>query len=540
MRHTALSGPPYNLSAPPRSKVQYLRMDVTRGRRRTVDEAEADRAVTAALRARGGVATRADIVVATGLPEMAVERSLERLLDRYDSSVGVREGGVLVYRFRRFRPRPERRRLLGAFIRGVASAARGVVRAGRVTFRALLAVQLLLYAIAALLPITIVVGVVVGIGILILGIFAALSEGGDASILQILFEPVLLAIVLGVCILAGIVWTFKKKYALLLALVGRDRDGQGGIAGFIKQVNDFATGPLRPHRRDEWVDRTRRISLGDEKIVLARIRAREAKLRAGDLVDWLGIDLDEADRQATRIAVEYGGDPTAADVEVVEFTFPSLLPSAAADGDAAATLEAALSETRHERGPASLVLTGNTRGEDGFISVLALLNLVAGGIGWYYLAPWRDTTDAPVALRELAYFAGAVIPIGFSLLLSGLFALRVPVYLVRRALARRRAAAASVHDTVVDHCLERGDVALDLDALDAARPLTRRVAVGLGGAFEVTTDDAGAPGKTVWRFRRLAAELAPRRRTPAPASERPPTASTTRRRKGRASAGRRS
>ena len=293
-------------------------------------------------------------------------------------------------------------------------------------------------------------------------------------------------------------YAVKVKYDLILALAGRDVEGAGGLAGFIKQVNDFATGPLSNAASRGWADGTRRVSLEDEQVVLARVRGQGGVLRAGDLVRWLGLDLDEADRQATRICVEYGGTPGAAGPEVLEFAFPSLLPTASRPVPVA-------DRTRHEQGVDRPVLTGNTPKQDLFIAGLGLLNLVAGAAGLYEVTgiEVQSPEDAWVRLG-LSVVAGW-LPVGCSGLMLGMYLARVPVHVVRAWWSGRARVARDVVSSVIAHCVMAGGRPLDLDKLGAPRDVTRRVAVSLGGTFDL--DSSTDPPRTVWRFPRLAAEL---------------------------------
>jgi hypothetical protein len=468
-------------------------------RRRTVEDRAADREVARALRRAGGAVTVADVVVSAALPEKVVERSLERLLDTHDGTVGVAKGGALIYRFRLgpfgLRVRRERRVLLRAAIRALATVTTGAVTATRAAFRALLAIQLLVYLMLILAPVSVVIGAVVGVVLAIFLVIVAVSEGG--GVLELLFNPYVAGVFLAGCVLYGIYRVFKAKVHWLMAIAGRDERGEKGLAGFISQVNDFALGPEQPPGVRERIDRAWAVSQADERIVLARVRRREGLLRAGDLVAWLGLDLEEADRQATRICVEYNGEPTAVpDVEVVEFEMKGLL--ATAGGDAAED-----GETTHERGAPLPRLTANTGREDAVIAGFAVLNGAAGAVGWQLLSGRGD------GWWTAASIAGGALPLGFAALLFALLLARVPPFLVRRALARRRRLAAALHDAIVAHCRSRREAPLDLDALareHAATPArVREVALRLGGAFDL--DAADDPGKTVWRFRRLAREL---------------------------------
>lgn len=469
-------------------------------RRRSVEDRAADREVARVLRRREGAVTVADVVVDSALPEKTVERSLERLLDANDGSVGVAKGGTLIYRFRLgpfgLRPRRERRVLLRAAVRATAAAATGVSTALRTTFRVVLAVQLLTYLMLILAPVSLVVGAVIGVVLAVVLFVTALFSDGGLDMLQLLFDPYAIGIFLAGCVIYGIYRVFKAKFHWLMAVAGKDERGKPGLSGFISQVNDFALGPEKPPRLHERIDRAWAVSQADERIVLARVRQQKGLLRAGDLVAWLGLDLDQAERQATRICVEYDGEPSALpEVEVVEFELKNLLATTGNVDDKD-------DGTAHERGVPVPRLTANTPGEDAVIATFALFNAGAGAAGWHFF----PTIHAGWA--HAASIAGGALPLGFSLLLLGLVVLRAPTFLVTRAVRARRRLLAALHAAIVEHCRKHREEALDLETLAREHGTTpqrvRRVALGLGGAFDL---DAPDPTKTVWRFRRLAREL---------------------------------
>jgi len=335
-------------------------------------------------------------------------------------------------------------------------------------------------------------------------------------------------IVLAVAAIGGTIWVFKRKAELLLRLVGvRQLDATaGGLQGLIANVSGFAVGPPRPARRHERLDRTWTISQADERRVLARIRARGGRLRAGDLVAWLGFSLDQADSQASRLSVEYGGDPTplpdrdgdgavdadagADELAVLEFRFPSLMDTAAEGAIKGAGL--AREETRFERAEPPPRFTGNLRRVDLFIALFALANLAGGLVGHGLLGDDRDDGF----WWWLAWLGGAAMPIGFSALIFLLPLLRAPVHLVVRVRALVARARGLMVTAMVGHARAHGAGAVRLEALGAALPeepgLPRpspeelhAVALELGGEFDLP--DGAEPDRTVWRFRRLAAEL---------------------------------
>ena len=94
--------------------------------------AQADEAMTRALRGKEGRLTRADAITVSGLPSHLVDDSLERLLKRYRSRLEVTDEGELLYSFdpslaRRDEPTlAERARAVG----------RALTRAGMWVFKA--------------------------------------------------------------------------------------------------------------------------------------------------------------------------------------------------------------------------------------------------------------------------------------------------------------------------------------------------------------------------------------------------------------------
>jgi len=372
----------------------------------------------------------------------------------------------------------------------------------RVAFQIVLALQLLVYSFIATLPIAVVVGVVVGVAALICAIFS--KDGAD--ILLLLTNPYVAAVVLSLFVLGGIGWVISKEYEVVMGVFsGRDRGKTGergqALVSVVSCVNDFAVGPRTAVSPDERTNRTVRISLADERLVLARVRAAGGRLRSGDLVRWLGLDLDEADRQATRLAVEHDGSPETMNLEVIEFQFTGLL-----DGTAGHDPKG---QTRFERGERAPVHTGNRATQDLVIAAFALVNLGAGTLAVHACAGH----DSHPILWSAAGILGGRVPIYFSIFLLGFWAARWPLTWLRAALAGRRAIRARILQKIVAHCAAHGDHPLDLDD-DRERDLART----LGGSANVA-DDADPP-RLVWRFDRLAAELEPA--TDAPAQLRAP------------------
>jgi hypothetical protein len=472
--------------------------------REVSDRAAAD-LLLRALGERGGEATGADLEVATGLGHDKVERTMSDLLDRYESRLAVAKGGALVYRFdsssrRGFKLRPERRAALHAFLAAVAAVTRTVTTSARVAFQVVLAVQLLVYTFVATLPIAVVVGAVAGVAMLVCAIFT--DKDGIDFAFTVLMNPYIGLIVLTLFVLGGIGWVISKEYEVVMDVFSGRRDGKvpkrgQALVAVVSCVNDFAVGPATSRAPDERTDRTMRISLADERLVLARVRAAGGRLRSGDLVRWLGLDLDEADRQSTRLAVEHDGTPETTNLEVIEFQFPRLLEGSAGHDPKGKTL--------FERGETAPAHTGNEAMQDVLIAGFALVNLGAGYLGLRAFAGH----DTHRFLWGLAAFFGGTLPIYFALFLLGFWVARWPLTALRAHLARRRAARGELLRRIVAHCAEHGGKPLDLGKLEEERPLVH----SLGGSADVAED--ADPPREVWRFDRLVAELEPVREKPA-------------------------
>jgi hypothetical protein len=470
-------------------------MTAERAQLREVAEADADALLLGALRQRNGTATGADLEVATGLAHSTVEHGMRRLLDRFESRLAVAKGGALIYRFEPgFRLRPERRAALRALLGAVASVAAAVTTAVRVSFQVILAAQLFVYTFIITLPVAVVVGAVAGIVALVV----AICSDKDGGAIAALTDPYVAAVVLCLFVLGGIGWVIKREYEVVVGVFkGKRAKGaaktRAGHALFsvVRCVNDFAIGPAQARPPEERTNRAVRIALADERLVLARVRAAGGRLRSGDLVRWLGLDLDEADRQATRLAVEHDGTPAEGELEVIEFHFGDLLDTT---GSAKADPRG---QTSVERGATPAHHTGNSVVQDAVIGAFAGLNL---GAGWYGLHALAGHEGHPL-LWSAALFLGGRVPVFFSLLLVGLWLARWPATLLRRLLHGRRAARLDLIHRVVSHCETARDAPLQLGALDADRDL----AYALGGASDV--DAQLDRPRTVWRFARLAAEL---------------------------------
>jgi hypothetical protein len=350
--------------------------------------AQADEAMTRALRGRQGRLTRADAITVSGLPSHLVDESLERLLRRYRSRLEVTDEGELLYSFdpslaRRDEPTlAERARAVG----------RTLARAGMWVFKAWIMATLVIYLVAFVV-------------LLLAVMFGGRSRdddrgwggngGGGFGWIWWLFMPD---------------WRYghyhQDAWGRPLQAPRASRRGQlggGPKKKFIYSVFDFVFGPARPP-----VD-----PLEEEREILAYIRSRDGRITATDLVQLFGWSYPKAEEEVTRLLCDYDGDPEVTDEGVIIYSFPKLL-RAAGEG---ARGQTALVKPAWERLETRPKLTGNSRGADVAITVFAGFNLLMS----FFAAGWARMRfglagpgwDFALTFFPLAFFAiFLAIPLG--------------------------------------------------------------------------------------------------------------------------------
>ena len=97
---------------------------------------------------------------------------------------------------------------------------------------------------------------------------------------------------------------------------------------FYKRVFAFVFGPPAPK-----VD-----PLEDERRIVAAIRAERGRIAPVDLVRLMGWSFPRAEEEATRLMVDYGGEPEVTDDGVVVYVFKALRRSAGGRTDLVGTL----------------------------------------------------------------------------------------------------------------------------------------------------------------------------------------------------------
>jgi hypothetical protein len=251
---------------------------------------EADTALVKAIRGRRGELTKADAVAASGLPTHVVDESLERLLKQYKSHLAVTEEGELLYSFEpSFTPRGAP--TLGDRLRAAWQwLARGAISAFRVVIAAALIIYFVLFVILMIV---------------------ALTSGGDRRRRRGFDLPL---------------WLFWWSPGTFRGLP-HDRYGRAVVKGpkkpFIQSVYDFVFGPARPPHDP----------LADEREILAFLRENGGRLTATDLVTLHGWSYRRAEEEATRLLVDYDGEPEVTEEGVLVYAFPKLLRTAS-DGEA--------------------------------------------------------------------------------------------------------------------------------------------------------------------------------------------------------------
>jgi hypothetical protein len=287
-----------------------------------------------ALRGRGAKLTRADAIVASGLPEVEAERALTVLLKEYRSHLSATESGELLYEFD---PTFARRDAISWRERSAA--------VGRQLWKGFT----LLFKVA-------IVATLVGYFALFLAMMVAMifarssSDRDDDRGGGFGFD--------------GLFWFWGWN-------AGSGGYGYGARQArfsarkartpFYKRVFAFVFGPPAPA-----ID-----ALEDEKRLMAYVRAQRGRVAAVDLVRLMGWTFPRAEEEATRLMVDYGGEPEVTDDGVVVYTFKAVRRTA---GPAEERTSPSWASERLETAPP---LTGNEPETNGFIGLFNGFNLLA-------------------------------------------------------------------------------------------------------------------------------------------------------------------
>ncbi len=420
-----------------------------------------------ALRGRGAKLTRADAIVASGLPEDEAGRALTVLLKAYRSHLSATESGELLYEFD---PSFARRDAI-AWRERAAVAARGLWRGFTVLFKAAIVATLVGYF-------------ALFVAMMVALVFARSSSDRDDD--------------RGGFGLEGLLWFWGWDLGPGGTGYARQarRPPRAPRVPFYKRVFAFVFGPPAPP-----VD-----PLTDEKRIVAYIRAHEGRIAAVDLVRLMGWSFPRAEEEVTRLMVDYGGEPEVTDEGVVIYTFKALRVTAGrAGGEESAPCWAP------ERLEPARPLTGNEPETDGLVALFNGFNLLAPF--WIVpafeqrfhvsLASWRFLLrDFPLAFSAVFFAVPAGRWIKARLEASG-----------RRARNDRRRLLGRIFGRSQARPREELAPTAELGAL-----LDREL-VALGGDVASEPD---ARGRVLYTFPRIDEELAAvaRARAAAPGAER--------------------
>jgi len=432
-----------------------------------------DRRATAvmleALRGRGAKLTRADAVAASGLPEDEAGRALTTLLKEYRSHLAATASGELVYEFD---PTFERRDAVSLRERA-AAVGNKLWKAFSFLFKIAIVATLVGYF-------------ALFVAMMIAMLFARSSNdrdddrGGGGFGIGPLF------------------WFWGLDPGP--DAYGRRRAPRSKPSvPFYKRVFAFVFGPPTPK-----VD-----PLEDEKRIVAHIRAQRGRIAPVDLVRLMGWTFARAEEEATRLMVDYGGEPEVTDDGVVVYVFKGLRRTA---GGASELASPTWASNRLEPTPP---LTGNESGTNALIAIFNGFNLLAP----FWIVPaFEARTHISLASWQVLLFD---VPLAFS---AVFFAVPLGRWIKARIDARART-------TRNDRRRLLGQIFAGTDAQRGPRlreelapspalgALLDRELVSLGGDVASEPDAQGRVRYTFPRIEQETAALA-RARAAAPAAER--------------------
>lgn len=413
----------------------------------------AKRVMIDALRGRGARFTRADAIVASGLPDAQAERALTLLLKEYRSHLSATDSGELLYEFD---PSFVRRDAVTWRERGAA--------VGRALWKGF----------SFLFKITIVATLVgyfaLFVAMMVAFLFARSSASDDDD--------------RGFG-LDGLLWFWGWDTGA--AAAGRRRarlNARSARQPFYKRVFAFVFGPPVPA-----VD-----PLQEEKQIVAYIRAGRGRIAAVDLVRLMGWSFPRADEETTRLMANYGGEPEVTEDGVIVYSFKELRKTAEGLADARPPESAWL---RVEPAPP---LTGNEAGTNALIVFFNGFNLLAP---LWIVPAFEMKMHISLANWQVALHG---FPMAFSTLFFGIPAAR---WMKARLAARRRRLREARHQLLRRIFAGGGPrVRDDLAPTPALGAVLDGELVSLGGDVAPEPDNQGRVQYTFPRIERETAAVA--------------------------------
>ncbi len=410
-------------------------------------EEQAKRVLLDALRGKGGQLTKADAVALSGLPVPDAEQALGNLLKEYRSHLSATESGELVYEFD---PAFERRDAV-PLSEKLAKVGQALWKGFTFLFKISIVATLVAYF-------------AIFLAMMLALVFARSSDdrddGGGFDLGWPLFW----------------MWGWGPSSQ---GMYGRRARPRRKGKPLYKKVFEFVFGPPRPSEDP----------LLDEKEILAHIRKHCGRIAAVDLVTLMGWDFPRAEEEATRLLVDYGGEPEVTDDGVVLYTFKDIRKTV--QENQAAAVEPRRAWERMEARPP---LSGNTGATNVTIGLFNGFNLLAP----FWIVPaFEARLQAPLGHAFLLY----TYPVIFS---SMVFIVPLGRWLVEKARDRGRRQR-NARRALLRIAIENQGAPLPPEQLAPDSAMAKaldRSLVALGG--DVVTDDAG---QMRYAFPRIKEEL---------------------------------
>jgi hypothetical protein len=419
-----------------------------------------------ALRGRDAKLTRADAVVASGLPEEEAGRALTALLREYRSHLSATETGELLYEFD---PAFQRRDAVSLRERAAALGTR-LWKGFRFLFKIAIVTTLVAYFTAFMA--------------MMIAMIVARSNSNDRD------DD-------GGFGFGGLFWfwgwdTGSSGY-------GRQRSRfapRQRREPFYKRVFAFVFGPPAPALDP----------LSDEKQIVAYIRAQRGRIAAVDLVRLMGWTFPRAEQEVTRLMVDYGGEPDVTEDGVVVYTFKELRKTA----DAAQPARLPPMRWAEDRLETPAPVTGNDAGTNVLITAFNGFNLLAP----FWIVP---AFEAKLHV-SLADWHGALFT--FPLAFSALFFAVPGVRWIKARVEARRVRARNDRRRLLGRIFSSagGRPREELAPTPALAAVLDQELVSLGGDIAPEPD---ARGRVLYTFPRIEQETAAvtRARAAAPSVE---------------------
>ncbi len=423
---------------------------------------EAEERLLSALRERSGkpgmpnsaetalCLVKSDAAVLAGLPADEAEAALRGLARDYRSHLAVTEQGELVYQFAPGLPRrnqASRGERLSAALSTVGSA---LWRGFTVAFKVWIAATLVLYT--ALFAVLAIALMVAGNG----------DDDGPGGIF---------------------LWWLLPDWGPRYGGSRRRReldDGGPPRKRFYRSVFDFVFGPPQPMSPPS-------LTSGDDRMLLSYIREKQGRISASDLVLLTGWSYRRAEEEATRLLVQYDGEPEVADNGALVYAFRDLrrtvetaqtlttlgaLPAFGAGPLLALRADVrALTPFAWDQAESPPALTGNRGGTNAVITLLNGFNLVAAlTIGALFAA------GLPVG--SLLALLLTVVPFLFSLIFFAVPAGRYLGERMRRQGRVRRNLRRALLWSIASRGGESPSPSPSIDPLEVVRLAVRRVLRG--------------------------------------------------------------